>query len=83
LWSDDGGYCTASVSRQPPASSVYVSCNPKTGAAHTRVLERRSAACADRRHEVGMRLRLWEMLPDARLHDPQIEYYAMDAPLRI
>ncbi len=27
-----------------------------------------------------MRFRLWEMLPDPRLHDPQIEYYATDAP---
>jgi len=60
--------------------SVYVSCNPKTGVAHTRVIERRHAACADRRHEVGLRLRLWEMLPDPRLHDPQIEYYALDGP---
>ena len=62
--------------------SVYVSCNPKTGLAHTRVLERRSAACADRRHDVGVRIRLWEMLPDPRLDEPQIEYYPNDAPLR-
>ena len=60
--------------------SVYVSCDPKTGLAHTRIIERRSAACTDRRHEVGLRLRLWEMLPDPRLHEPQIEY-AIDAPL--
>jgi hypothetical protein len=60
--------------------SVYVSCNPKTGVAHTRVIERRHAACADRRHDVGLRLRLWEMLPDPRLHDPHIEYYALDGP---
>ena len=61
--------------------SVYVSCDPKTGLAHTRIIERRSAACTDRRHEVGLRLRLWEMLPDPRLREPQIEYYATDAPL--
>ena len=59
---------------------MYVSCNPKTGVAHTRVIERRHAACADRRHDVGLRLRLWEMLPDPRLHDAQIEYYALDGP---
>jgi hypothetical protein len=61
--------------------SVYVSCDPKTGLAHARILDRRSAACTDRRHEVGLRLRLWEMLPDPRLREPQIEYYALDAPL--
>jgi hypothetical protein len=61
---------------------VYVSCNPKTGVAHTRVIERRGAACADRRHDVGVRLGLWEMLPDPRLHEPQIEYCATDTPLR-
>jgi len=59
---------------------VYVSCDPKTGLAHTRIIERRSAACTDRRHEVGLRLRLWEMLPDARLHEARIEYYAIDTP---
>ena len=61
--------------------SVYVSCDPKTGLAHTRIIERRSAACTDRRHEVGLRLRLWEMLPDPRLREPLIEDYATDAPL--
>jgi len=59
---------------------VYVSCDPKTGFAHTRIIERRGAACTDRRHDVGLRLRLWEMLPDPRLHEPQIEYYATDTP---
>jgi len=45
--------------------AVYVSCNPETGVAHTRIIERRGDTCADRRHEVGMRLWLWEMLPDS------------------
>jgi hypothetical protein len=61
---------------------VYVSSNPKTGVAHTRILERRGAACADRRHEVGVRFRLWEMLPDPRLDQPQIEDYLSDPPFR-
>ena len=43
---------------------VYVSCDPKTQVAHTRVLERRGAACAVRKHEVGFRLYLWDLLPD-------------------
>jgi hypothetical protein len=43
---------------------VYVSCNPTTGVAHTRVLDRRSLTCKVRNHEVGMRLYLWDLLPD-------------------
>ncbi len=62
--------------------AVYVSCNPATGLAHTRIIERHSAACADRRHDIGVRLPLWEMLPDPRLHDPQIEDYPREAPIR-
>ena len=42
---------------------VYVSCHPDTRVAHTRVLEARGAGCRDRRHEVGLRLYLWELLP--------------------
>ena len=42
---------------------VYVSCHPRTRVAHTRVIEARGAACSVRRHEVGLRLYLWELLP--------------------
>ena len=42
---------------------AYVSCHPKTGVAHTRVIESRGREC-NRRHEVGARLFLWEILPD-------------------
>jgi len=42
---------------------VYVSCHPDTRIAHTRVIETRGEACAVRRHEVGLRLSLWELLP--------------------
>ncbi len=42
---------------------VYVSRNPHTGVAHTRVIERRGARCSVRRHDVGTRLGLWDMLP--------------------
>jgi hypothetical protein len=44
--------------------SVYVSCDPQTRTAHTRILERRGLACTVRRHEVGLRLYLWDLLPD-------------------
>jgi hypothetical protein len=53
---------------------VYVSCHPRTGIAHTRVIERRGAACKDRRHDVGARLWLWEVLPpnpDPRRRDAE------------
>jgi len=42
---------------------VYVSCHPRTRVAHTRVIETRGATCSVRRHEVGLRLYLWELLP--------------------
>jgi len=51
---------------------VYVACHPHTGVAHTRVLEHRHPLCPIRKHEVGLRLALWELLPDAidRVVDP-------------
>lgn len=54
--------------------TVYVSCNPVTGIAHSRIVEARGSACAIRRHEVGARLWLWELLPDHRVHAPDIEF---------
>jgi len=43
---------------------VYVSCDPKSGLSHTRILEAKGAACRARHHEIGHRLYLWELLPD-------------------
>jgi hypothetical protein len=48
----------------PCGCVVYVSCDPRTGVAHTRVIESRGRRCGSRRHEVGARLQLWELLPD-------------------
>jgi hypothetical protein len=45
---------------------VYVSRHPTTGVAHTRIIETRGAACGMRKHEVGARLFLWELLPEPR-----------------
>ncbi len=42
---------------------VYVSCHPRTGVAHTRVIERRGATCRQRMHDRGVRLWLWDLLP--------------------
>ncbi len=52
---------------------IYVSCHPKTRFAHTRVVQKRAECCTHRRHEVGARLYLWEMLPDAR-YEPAPEW---------
>lgn len=43
--------------------TVYVSCHPATRMAHTRIVEARGAACPVRKHDVGARLWLWELLP--------------------
>ena len=51
---------------------VYVSCHPTTRMAHTRVVEARGPACPVRKHEVGARLWLWELLPDARTSDSSV-----------
>jgi hypothetical protein len=51
---------------------VYVACHPHTGVAHTRILEHRHPLCPVRKHEIGFRLALWELLPEAnvRTADP-------------
>ena len=49
----------------PCGCDVYVSCHPLSGIAHTRILERRDLACTIRKHEVGARVWLWELLPNA------------------
>jgi hypothetical protein len=43
---------------------VYVSCHPQTGVAHTRIIQARAARCRVGRHDVGVRLFLWELLPE-------------------
>ena len=48
----------------PCGCIVYVSCHPVTRLAYTRVIQIRSQSCSRRRHEVGARLFLWEILPD-------------------
>jgi hypothetical protein len=43
---------------------VYVACRPETHVAHTRIIESRGRDCTERRHDVGSRLYLWQLLPD-------------------
>ena len=44
--------------------TVYVACHPQTKEAHTRIIEFRGTRCAVRRHEVGLKLYVWELLPE-------------------
>jgi len=50
--------------------TVYVARHPVSGLSHTRIVEKRGLQCNVRRHEVGLRLFLWELLPDPR-HRPR------------
>ena len=54
--------------------TVYVSCRPGTNAGHARIIEKRGAGCAEHRHQTGVRLWLWEMLPDPRNPDAAVRY---------
>ena len=53
--------------------TVGVSCNPVTGFAHSRTIERRGKTCSVRRHEPGTRVWLWELLPDTSREAPVVE----------
>jgi hypothetical protein len=48
----------------PCGCLVYVACNPRTSVEHTRVIEARGRSCLIRRHDVGLRLSLLDLLPD-------------------
>jgi hypothetical protein len=43
--------------------TVYVACDPLSRVAHSRVIERVGSRCGIRRHEVGLKLWTWELLP--------------------
>jgi len=45
---------------------LHVSRDPETGIVQTRVIQSRGVECRDRRHQIGLRLYLWEILPDYR-----------------
>ena len=47
---------------------LHVACDPATGVARTRTIQSRGQNCRVRRHEVGLRLYLWEILPNAEHH---------------
>jgi hypothetical protein len=43
---------------------VYIACDPLTSVAHARIIERRDPGCRVRKHEVGLRLSLFEIVTD-------------------
>ena len=43
---------------------VYIACDPRTTVAHARIIERRDPGCRVRKHEVGLRLSLWEIVTE-------------------
>ncbi len=54
---------------------VYVASHPRTKIVHTRIIERRGGDCRVRAHDIGVRLQLWELLPDpepARIASPRV-----------
>jgi len=48
----------------PCGCLVYVACDPHTGLAHTRTIDRRGLHCGRLGHEFGSRVYLWDLLPD-------------------
>jgi hypothetical protein len=57
---------------------VYVACHPITGVAHKRVIETRGGACHTRSHRRGVKLWMWELLPDSR-HVPVPQFVTYEA----
>jgi len=52
---------------------VYVSVHPETQIPQTRTVQTRGSNCGSKRHAVGSRLYLWELLPDRR-HAPAVAW---------
>lgn len=61
----------------PCGCIVYVSAHPTTRVVHTRIIQSRGNHCRVRRHEVGLRLYLWELLPEPSPR-PAIDDFAAD-----
>lgn len=66
----------------PCGCTLYVACHPVTRVAHTRIIERHSAQCRERRDEVGARISLWELLPTSN-HRAQVEFLGDDEGLHV
>jgi hypothetical protein len=62
----------------PCGCTVYVARHPRTGLAHTRVIEARGRRCQVRRHAVGVRLWLWELLPEPGVTNARVRFEVSD-----
>lgn len=47
----------------PCGCTVRVACDRETGVVHTRVIEEPGDTCRNRRHRIGARFWVWELLP--------------------
>ena len=52
---------------------IYIACDPRTDVAHAHILERRGPGCRVRKHEVGLRLSLFEIVTDLGEIEPHLE----------
>jgi hypothetical protein len=53
---------------------LHVTCNPDTGAADGRFIQRRGDGCLEDTHEVGAHLPVWELLPEPARFDRRTRY---------
>jgi hypothetical protein len=53
---------------------LNVTCDPETGAADRRFIERRGDACFEDGHDVGAHLPVWELLPEPLRFDRRTRY---------
>jgi len=58
---------------------VHVSVRPASRITRTRIIQTRGRQCTVGRHRVGLRLRLWELLPD-RADRPEIDWFDAEPP---
>ena len=53
---------------------LHVTCDPDTGAADSRCIQRRGDGCLEDGHEVGVQPPVWEMLPRDVRFDRRTRY---------
>ena len=53
---------------------VYVACDPRTTVAHARIIERRDPGCRVRKHEIGLRLSLGEIVTELVEIEPEPDH---------
>jgi hypothetical protein len=56
----------------PCGCVAHVSAHPETGIVHLRVIQSRGTSCRVARHQAGLRLYLWELLPARK---PQLHWH--------